>query len=160
MSRFRTTYLSATAVAVDTAFGFLMCPAGNGFNIRRITGGLVTVASASAPPDQNCLLGIAAATAGPTGAATATTITLLNQNSPPALAIAATGYATTNPTFSATAADPVQVPCSSRGGFDLFWEGIEEWQILKGVTNGIVLVNRQNALTSPLAWKVDVEWEE
>src|SRR5260221_10265503 len=144
MSRYRTTFISATAIAVDTAFGFLMCPAGGGYNLRRITGGLVTVGSASAPPDQNCLLGVAAATAGPTGAATTTTTTLLNQNSVPSLMIAATGYATTNPTFSATAADPVQLPASSRGGFDVYWEAVEEWQVLKGVTNGLVFVNRQN----------------
>jgi len=161
MSRYRATYLSATAIGVDTIFGSLMCPAGNGFNIRRLTGGLVTVGSASAPPDQNCLLGIAAATAAGTGGvSTSPTTTLLNQNSPPALAIAALTYVTLQPTFSATAADPVQIPVSSRGGFDLYWEGVEEWQVLKGVTNGICLVNRQNALSSPLAWKVDVEWEE
>lgn len=160
MSRYRATYISSTAIAVDTAFGYLMCPAGNGFNVRRVSGGVVTVGSASAPPDQNCLLGLAAATAGPTGAPTTVTTTLLNQNAPPSLAIAASSYATTNPTFSASAADPFQIPVSSRGGFDLYWEGVEEWQILKGVANGIVLVNRQNALTSPLAWKIDIEWEE
>lgn len=160
MSRYRSTYLSATAVGVDTAFGYLMCPASGGYNLRRITGGLVTVGSTSAPPDQNCLLGIAAATAGPTGAATTTTTTLLNQNSVPSLMIAASSYATTNPTFSATAADPVQIPVSSRGGWDLLWEAQEEWQILKGVTSGLVFVNRQNALLTPLAWKIVVEWEE
>lgn len=160
MSRYRAQYLSATAVAVDTAFGFLMCPAGNGFNIRRITGGMVSVGSASAPPDQDGLLGIAAATAAGVGAASGAVATLLNQNAPPSLAISATTFATTAPTFSASLADPFQIPVSSRGGFDLYWEAVEEWQVLKGVTNGIVLVNRQNALTTPLAWKVMVEWEE
>ncbi|HYS43640.1 MAG TPA: hypothetical protein VEM32_06630 [Geobacteraceae bacterium] len=160
MSRYRTQFLSATAIAVDTAFGFLMCPASGGYNLRRITGGLVTVGSSGAPPDQDCLLGIAAATAGPTGAPTTTTTTLLNQNSVPSLMIAATTYATTNPTFSASAADPFQIPVSSRGGYDLLWEAQEEWQILKGVANGLVFVNRQNALTTPLAWKLLIEWEE
>src|SRR5258708_18683939 len=115
MSRYHTQVQSTTAIAVDTAVLFLMSPAGNGFNLRRIPGGLVTVGSASAPPDQNCTLGIAPATAGPTGAPTAPTVTLLNQNSPPALAIAATTYATTNPTFGAGATDAFKIPCSSRG---------------------------------------------
>ena len=160
MSRYRTSYTSSSAIAVDTAFGYLMCPAGGGYNMRRITGGLVTLGSTAAPPDQDCLLGIAAATAGPTGAPTTTTTTLLNQNSVPSLMIAASSYATTNPTFSANAADPFQIPVSSRGGWDLLWEAQEEWQILKGTANGLVFVNRGNALLSPLAWKIIVEWEE
>jgi len=137
-----------------------MCPASGGYNLRRITGGLITVGSTSPPPDQNCVLGLAAATAAPVGAPTTVVTTLLNQNSVPSLMIAATSYATTAPTFSATTSDPFQIPVSSRGGWDLLWEAQEEWQILKGTANGIVFVNRQNALLSPLAWRIVVEWEE
>lgn len=161
MSRYRAVYTSAAAVAVDTQFGSLMCPAGGGFNLRRITGGLVTISSTSAPPDQNCVLGVAAGTAAGTGGvATAPTATLLNQNSVPSLMIPAYTYTTLAPTFSAAAADPIQIPVSSRGGWDLLWEAQEEHQVLKGVTNGLVFVNRQNALLTPLAWKILVEWEE
>src|SRR5258708_38510518 len=108
MSRYHTQVQSTTAIAVDTAVLFLMSPAGNGFNLRRITGGLVTVGAAAAPPDQNCTVGIAPATAGPTGAPAAPTVTLLNQNSPPALAMAATTYATTNPAVGPGAAHAVK----------------------------------------------------
>jgi hypothetical protein len=161
MSRYRTSFTSASAIAVDTAFGGIACTATGGFNLRRITGGLVTVGSTSAPPDQDCLLGIAAATAAGTGGiATTPTTTLLNQNSVPAIMTPWLTYTTLAPTFSATAADPFQIPVSSRGGWDLLWEAQEEWQILKGTANGLVFVNRGNALLTPLAWKIVVEWEE
>ncbi len=161
MGRYHVKIQSATAVAVDTAMLFLMCPAGSGYNLKRVDASLATVGSASAPPDQNCVLGIAPATAGPTGAPSLTgTVTLLNQNYPPALAIAATSYATTAPTFGASASDPYQISCSSRGGGVLNWEQPDEWQVIKGVTQGLVFVNRINALTTPLAWIIDVEWEE
>jgi hypothetical protein len=161
MSRYRATYLSPTAIAVDTGFGGIACVATGGFNLRRISGGVVTVGSASAPPDQNCLLGIAPIIAqGTGGIATTPTTTLLNQNAVPALMLPFLTYTTLQPTFGASATDAFQVPVSSRGGFDLYWEGVEEWQFLKGVANGFTLLNRQNALTSPLAWKIDVEWEE
>jgi hypothetical protein len=161
MGRYHAKIQSSTAIAVDTAFFYLMCPAGSGYNLKRVDASLATVGSASAPPDQNCTLGIAPATAGPTGAATlATGFGLLNQNYPAATAIYATSFATTNPTFGASSTDPYAISCSSRGGGVLNWEQPDEWQVLKGVANGIILVNRVNALTTPLAWIVDVEWEE
>jgi hypothetical protein len=162
MARYHWKFQSATAIAVDTAFGFLMCPAGNGFNLKRVDASLITVGSASAPPDQNCVLGIIGATAAGVGAATGPTAADLpmNQNYPPALAIPATSFATTAPTFNASARDQYQISCSSRGGGILNWEQPDEWQVLKGTTNGLVFVNRINALTTPLAWIVDVEWEE
>src|SRR5258707_11049359 len=161
MSRYHTTYISATASTVDTSFGGIACIAGGGFNLRRITGGLVTVGSASAPPDQNCSLGIARITAqGTGGIATTPVTTKLNQNSPAAVMLPFLTYTTVQPTFAAGTSDDFQIPVSSRGGFDLYWEGVEEFPFLAGVANGFLLVNRQNALTSPLAFKVDVEWEE
>ncbi len=161
MGRYHVKWQSATAVAVDISMAFLMCPAGSGFNLKRVDASLITVGSASAPPDQNCVLGITPSTGGPTGAPSNTgTVALLNQNYPAAVAIAATSYATTAPTVGASATDPYQISCSSRGGGILNWEQPDEWQVLKGVTNGIVFVNRVNALTTPLAWVIDVEWEE
>jgi hypothetical protein len=161
MGRYHFSVTSATAIAVDTAIAFLMCPASGGYNLKRVDASLVTVGSASAPPDQQCTLGIAPATAGPTGAPTTITgIGALNANYLPSLMIAATTYATTNPTFGAGTTDPYKISCSSRGGGILNWEQPDEWQILKGVANGLVFVNRVNALTTPLAWLLDVEWEE
>jgi hypothetical protein len=163
MGRYHFKVQSATAIAVDTPFAYLMCPAGSGYNLKRVDASLITVGSASAPPDQQCTLGIAPATAGPTGAPT--TITgggnfKNNQNYPAAVSVAATTYATTSPTFGAGTTDPYQISCSSRGGGILNWEQPDEWQVLAGVANGLVLVNRVNALTTPLAWVIDVEWEE
>jgi hypothetical protein len=161
MGRHHVKVQSATAIAVDTAFFYLMCPASGGYNLKRVDASLVTVGSASAPPDQNCALGITPATAGPTGAATlATGFGQLNQNYVPPLMIYATSFATTNPTFGAATTDPYTISCSSRGGGILNWEQPDEWQVLKGVTNGLVFVNRANSLTTPLAWVIDVEWEE
>lgn len=161
MGRYHAKVQSATAIAVDTAFFYLMCPAGSGYNLKRVDASLITVGSASAPPDQQCTLGIAPATAGPTGAATlATAFGKLNQNYPAAAAIYATTFATTQPTTGAGTTDPYQISCSSRGGGILNWEQPDEWQVLAGVTNGLVFLNRVNALTTPLAWVIDVEWEE
>jgi len=164
MGRFHVKFQSATAVAVDTAVGYLMCPAGNGYNLKRVDASLITVASASAPPDQQCTLGIAPATGAPTGTYTpATGFGILNQNYPPALSLyvsGTVGWGTTQPTFGAGTADPYQISCSSRGGGILNWEQPDEWQVIKGTAQGLVFVNRVNALTTPLAWVIDVEWEE
>lgn len=163
MARYHWKIQSATAIAVDTIIGTLMCPAGSGYNLKRVDASLITVGSASAPPDQNCTLGIigslAAGTGGVSAGPTAADL-LMNQNYPPALAIPATAYTTLQPTFNASARDQYQISCSSRGGGILNWEQPDEWQILKGVTNGLVFLNRINALTTPLAWVIDVEWEE
>jgi len=109
MGRFHVKFQSATAVAVDTAVGYLMCPAGNGYNLKRVDASLITVASASAPPDQQCTLGIAPATGAPTGTYTpATGFGILNQNYPPALSLyvsGTVGWGTTQPTFGAGTAD-------------------------------------------------------
>ncbi|SRR6266705_1444987 len=160
MARYKETVLSATAIAVDTAFFYLMCPAGQGFDLRRLEATLVTVGSASAPPDQNGVLGISLATAAGVGAPSNTGTVLKGRTRYPADAtIAATSFATTAPTFGASAADPWQAGASSRGGIFDNWEMPDEWEVSQGVTNGLVFVNRQNALTTPLAWKLHLEWE-
>lgn len=161
MGRYHVKYQSATAVAVDTAVGYLMCPAGSGYNIKRVDASLITVGSSAAPPDQNCVLGIAPATGAPAGTYTAaTSFGKNNQNYPAPLALYSTAWGTTQPTFGAGTTDPYAISCSSRGGGILNWEQPDEWQILAGTANGLVFVNRTNALTTPLAWLVDVEWEE
>jgi hypothetical protein len=160
MARYHEKVQSATAIAVDTAFFFLMCLAGQGYNLRRVDASLVTVGSASAPPDQQCVLGIALATAAGVGAPSNTgTVSKNNPIYPADATIAATSFATTAPTFAAGTADPYQISCSSRGGGILNWEQPDEWQVAQGVTQGLVFINRVNALTTPLAWVIDVEWE-
>ncbi|HMH89615.1 MAG TPA: hypothetical protein VK586_00890 [Streptosporangiaceae bacterium] len=160
MARYHTTIKSATAIAVDTAFFYLMCPAGQGYNLRRVEAELRTVGSAGAPPDQNGVLGISLATAAGVGAPSITgTVSPANPNYPADATIAATSFATTAPTFGAAAADPWQGAASSRGGIFDNWEMPAEWQVLKGVTQGLVFVNRENALTTPLAWVLHLEWE-
>lgn len=162
MARYKTTIQSSTAIAADTAFFYLMSVAGNGFTLIRVTASLVTAGSSSAPPDQNCILGIAVSTAGPTGAATTTTVTKMKPIYPTNQAIAASSFATTNPTFGAGTADSHRIDVSSRGGYEGLWEPAagQDWDINSGVTNGLVFVNRANALTSPLAWLLTVEWAE
>src|SRR5712691_357546 len=164
MARYHQQIQGATAPAVNALVGGLACVATAGFNLRRVTGGVVTVGSASAPPDQNCQLGLAIISVAGTGAITAPSLTSansqMNANSPPPLCLPFVSYATTPPTFTAAGADPFVIPVSSRGGFDLYWEGVEEWQVLKGAANGIAFVNRGNALTTTLAWEVMWEWEE
>jgi hypothetical protein len=164
MARYHQQIQSATAPAANALLGGLACIAAQGFNFRRITGGLVTVGSTAAPPDQDCQLGIAVISAVGTGAVTApspsSANSSMNQNTNTPQCIPFVSYATTPPTFNATGADPFVIPVSSRGGFDLYWESVEEWQILKGASNGLAFVNRGNALTSPLAWQFMWEWEE
>ena len=162
MGRYHARFVSATAVAVDTPVGYVMSVATNGFNLKRVDASLITVGSASAPPDQNCVLGIAPATGAPAGTYTAsTTIQKLNANYPANLCLAtATAWGTTQPTVGAGTTDPYQISCSSRGGGILNWEQPDEWQVLAGTANGLIFMNRTNALTTPLAWVVDVEWEE
>jgi hypothetical protein len=160
MGRYHAQFTTAAAPAVGFIVGSIACVAGGGFNLKRVDASLATIASASAPPDQNCTLGIALITAAGTGGITAPTVTPLNQNYPAATCLAAVTYATTQPTIGATGTDPYMISCSSRGGGILNWEQPDEWQALKGAANGIAFVNRINALTTPLAWVVDVEWEE
>jgi hypothetical protein len=161
MARYRTVITGSTATAADTAIGaYLMGVAAGGFSLKRITAGLVTVSSTSAPPDQNCVLGIAPATGAPSGTITAATVTAMKPWYRTASALAATTWATTVPTFGAATADAHQIPISSRGGYEGVWEPPQEWDFTNATTSGIVLVNRQNALITPLAWKVAIEWEE
>ena len=161
MARYRTVITGSTATAVDTAIGaYLMGVAAGGFSLKRVTVGLVTVGSTAAPPDQNCVLGVAPATGAPSGTITAATVTTMKPWYRTATALAATSWATTNPTFGAASADAHQIPISSRGGYEGVWEPPQEWDFNNTTSSGIVFVNRQNALTSPLAWKVTIEWEE
>jgi hypothetical protein len=164
MGRYHVAFQGATAGAVNSVVGYLMCISTSGFNLKRVDASLTTVGSASAPPDQQCQLGIALATGAPAGTYTAATgFGKLNQNYPAPVSLytsGTVGWGTTQPTFSAAGSDPYTIACSSRGGGILNWEQPDEWQLLAGTANGIVFVNRQNALTTPLAWLVDVEWEE
>ena len=159
MGRYHMKVQSGTAVPVDTAFAWLMCVAGNGFNLKRVDCSLITVGSASAPPDQQCTLGIAPVSTAGTTITAATASGKLNANYPPFLCLPAQAWVTP-PTIGVGTTDPYQISCSSRGGGILNWEQPDEWQVPFGVTNGLAFVNRVNALTTPLAWVISVEWEE
>ncbi|SRR5258708_1728499 len=164
MARYHQQIQGTSAPAANALIGGLACIAGAGFNFRRISGGLVTIGSTAAPPDQNAQLGLAIISVAGTGAITAPSLTTansqMNANSPVPVCLPFVSYATTPPTFTASGADPFVIPVSSRGGFDLSWEAPTEWEFLKGAANGIAFVNRGNALTSPLGWQIDWEWDE
>jgi hypothetical protein len=157
MARYHAQVQGTTAIAVDTEVCWIMSTsATNGFKLRRVTASLVAAGSAAAPPDQQCVLGInRVTTAGTTPVAG--TVAKLDPNTLAATAAFDTAF-TGAPTKSA--ADDYRISISSRGGADLYWEGVEEFVVSAGTTSGLAFVNRVNALTSPLAWIVDVEWEE
>src|SRR5262245_43263174 len=138
MARYHAQVISATAIAADTGFGWIMSTAAtNGFKLRRVTASLTTVGSTSAPPDQQCQLGInRVSSAGTTP--TAGTIDKMDGNSNPAIAAFDTAFATP-PTLAA--ADAFKIAVSSRGGYDGYWEGVEEFIVTAGTTNGLAFIN-------------------
>ena len=161
MSRYRAQRITSTAPAADAAVGlYLMAAANNGFSLKRVTAGLVMVGSAASPVDQNGLLGISPATAGPTGSPTSLTVTKMKSWYGANNAVIASTFATTNPTFGAQTTDSHSIPVNSRSGYEGVWEVPQEWDTLNGTANGWVFVNRGNTLNSPLAWVITLEWEE
>lgn len=154
MARHSTTIVSPAALAANTAFAWLMAPAGSGAKFRRITGGIV--AGAATPTSQQLSLAInRVTTAGTTP--TAATINKLDPNSPVSAMLPASAFATP-PTLSAT--DAWAIPFNSQSGFDLPWEQLEEFVIGAGVTNGLAFVNRTNALPAAHFYSISIEWEE
>jgi hypothetical protein len=161
MARYRAQAITTTAVAVNTAVGlYLMANTNNGFSLKRVTAGLVMVGSTATPVDQNGLLGIAPATAAPTGSITSLTATKMKSWYGANNALVASAWGTTNPTFGAQGLDAHEIPVNARGGYEGVWEPPQEWDVTNGTANGFVFVNRANALNSPLAWSITVEWEE
>lgn len=155
MARYSAQVKSSTAVAVDTAFAWLMAPAGNGCKLRRVTIGVV--AGATVPTSQQVTVGInRVSTAGTTPAA-GMTPAKLDPNSAAAGMIWDSAFATP-PTPNAN--DQYRVSFNSQSGADLPWELLEEFVVAAGTTNGLAFINRDNALPTSHAYTLSVEWEE
>lgn len=155
MARYSAQVKSSTAVAVDTAFAWLMAPAGNGCKLRRVTIGVV--AGATVPTSQQVTVGInRVSTAGTTPSA-GMTPAKLDPNSAAAGMIWDSAFATP-PTPNAN--DQYRVSFNSQSGADLPWELLEEFVVAAGTTNGLAFINRDNALPTSHAYTLSVEWEE
>jgi len=68
-----------------------------------------------------------------------------------------TAYATP-PTLGT--ADWYRVAFNTQSGADLPWEMVEEMVVLSATTNGLVFINRDNALPASHQYVLSVEWEE
>lgn len=155
MARYSAQVKSSTAVAVDTAFAWLMAPAGNGCKLRRVTIGVV--AGATVPTSQQVTVGInRVSTAGTTPTA-GMTPAKLDPNAAAAGMIWDSTFATP-PTPNAN--DQYRVSFNSQSGADLPWELLEEFIVAAGTTNGLAFINRDNALPTSHAYTLSVEWEE
>jgi len=154
MGRYSAYVESSAAIAVDTAFAWLMAPAGSGAKLRRVTVGCV--AGAAVPTSQQLVVGInRVSTAGTTPVAG--TIGKLDPN----IATAAMSFDTAftgAPTLAGS--DQFRIPFNSQSGADLPWEGVEEFIIAAGTTNGLAFVNRDNALPPSHKIVLTIEWEE
>lgn len=155
MARYSAQVKSSTAVAVDTAFAWLMAPAGNGCKLRRVTIGVV--AGATVPTSQQVTVGInRVSTAGTTPTA-GMTPAKLDPNAAAAGMIWDSAFVTP-PTPNAN--DQYRVSFNSQSGADLPWELLEEFIVTAGTTNGLAFINRDNALPTSHAYTLSVEWEE
>lgn len=155
MARYSAQVKSSAALAVDTGFGWLMASANNGYKLRRVTIGVV--AGASTPTSQQVTVGINRVTTAGTTPSAGMTPAKLDPNSAAAGSVWNTSYsaAPTN-----TANDQFRVSFNSQSGVDLPWEQVEELIVSAGTTNGLVFVNRDNALPASHSYVISVEWEE
>lgn len=155
MARYAAQAKSTAALAVDTSMAWLMCPAGNGYKLRRVTLGVVN--GASVPTSQQVTMGINRVTTAGTTPAAGMTPAKLDPNSAAAGAVWDTGFATP-PTL--TANDQFRVSFNTQSGCDLPWELLEEFAVSAGTANGLTWINRDNALPSGHSYTLSVEWEE
>ena len=155
MARYSAQAKSATAVAVDTGFAWLQAVAGNGFKLRRVTLGVV--AGATVPTSQQVTVGINRVTTAGTTPGGGMTPNKLDPNSAAAGATFKTTYATPPTT---TSDDLFRVSFNSQSGVDLPWELLEELIVAAGTANGLVFINRDNALPTSHSYTLSVEWEE
>ncbi|MGW3992358.1 hypothetical protein ACWEF6_02610 [Amycolatopsis sp. NPDC004772] len=155
MARYSAQAKSSAALAVDTGFAWLQAVAGNGFKLRRVTLGVV--AGASTPTSQQLTVGINRVTTAGTTPGGGMTPNKLDPNSAAAGATFKTTYATPPTT---TADDLFRVSFNSQSGVDLPWELLEELIVSAGTANGLVFINRDNALPASHSYVLSVEWEE
>jgi len=155
MARYSAQAKSSAALAVDTGFAWLQASATNGFKLRRLTLGVV--AGATTPTSQQLTVGINRVTTAGTTPGGGMTPNKLDPNSAAAGSTFKTTYATP-PTL--TADDLFTAPFNSQSGVDLPWELLEELAVTLGTANGLVFINRDNALPASHSYRISVEWEE
>jgi len=155
MARYTATVESSAALAADTGFGWLRPVATVGGKMRRVVIGCV--AGAATPTSQQLELGIARITNAGTTPGGSVTGAKLDPNSPPALCLFHTTYATP-PTV--TSPDFFKIPFNSQSGADIPWEGIEEAVFALGTTDGFAFINRLNALPASHKMVLTCTWEE
>lgn len=155
MARFAVQVESSAAIAVDTGFGWLMASANNGYKLRRVTVGVR--AGTGVPTSMQCVVGINRVTTAGTTPTAGMTPGKLDPNSAAAGSVWNTAYATP-PTN--TANDQYRVAFNSQSGADLPWELLEEFICASGTTNGLVFINRDNALPASHQYVLSVEFEE
>jgi hypothetical protein len=155
MARYSAQLKSTAAVAVDTGFAWLMASATNGYKLRRVTLGLV--AGTAAPTSQQVTVGFNRVTTAGTTPTAGMTPNKLDPNSPASGSVWNSAYATP-PTL--TANDFYRTSFNSQSGVDLPWELLEELAVSFGTTNGVVFINRDNALPAATSYTIAVEFEE
>lgn len=155
MARYSAQLKSTAALAVDTGFAWLMASAGNGYKLRRVTLGVV--AGATTPTSQQVTVGFNRVTTAGTTPVAGMTPNKLDPNSAAAGSVWNSAY-TTPPTL--TTNDFYRASFNSQSGVDLPWELLEELAVSLGTTNGIVFINRDNALPASHSYTIAAEWEE
>ena len=155
MARYAAQVKSSAALAVDTGFGWLMASANNGFKLRRVSIGVV--AGASTPTSQQLTFGINRVTSAGTTPTAGMTPAKLDPNSAAAGSVWNTAYSTA-PTL--TTNDQYRLSLNSQSSADLPFELLEEFIVSSGTTNGLVFINRDNALPASHSYTLSVEWEE
>jgi hypothetical protein len=154
VARYSSQATSSTALAVDTGFAWLMASASNGYKLRRVT---VGVTAAGTPTSQQVTVGINRVTTAGTTPSAGMTPGKLDPNSAAAGSVWNTGYATPPTT---TSNDQFRITFNSLSGADLPWEAVEELIVALGTTNGLVFINRNNALPTGHSLTITVEHEE
>lgn len=155
MARYSAQAKSSAALAVDTGFAWLQAASGNGFKLRRVTLGVV--AGTSVPTSQQLTVGINRVTTAGTTPGGGMTPNRLDPNS----AAAGSTFKTTYGTAPTTTSDDLfRVSFNSQSGVDLPWEQLEELIVAAGTANGLVFINRDNALPASHSYVISVEFEE
>ncbi|MCP2339169.1 hypothetical protein [Actinomadura rupiterrae] len=155
MARYSVQVESAAALAVDTGFAWLMASANNGYKLRRVTLGVV--AGASTPTSQQLVVGINRVTTAGTTPTAGMTPVKLDPNTAAAGSVWNTAYSTP-PTLGT--ADMFRAAFNSQSGADLPWELLEELVVSAGTANGLVFINRDNALPASHKLVLSAEFEE
>lgn len=155
MARFSVQVKSGATLAVDTGFGWLMASANNGFMLRRLIVGVV--AGATTPTSQQVTIGINRVTTAGTTPTAGMTPVKLDPNSAAAGSVWNTAYSAA-PTLGT--ADSWRFSFNTQVGLDLPWEGVEELRVAAGTTNGLVFINRDNALPTSHCFVLTAEFEE